>query len=379
MIKRYLEHIIRDGLQQGLVTIVYGARQTGKTTLAQYISTGFQRPLYLNCDEPAVRRQLTNVGSEKLRSIIGQSDFVVIDEAQRIDNIGITAKLIHDNKLTPNLLLTGSSSIDLANRIKEPLTGRAIEHILQPLSLTETGTDYFARDGQIDRHLRFGSYPGIWPLSQKVAAERLKTLAGDYLYKDAFNSQTIFDTTVMHRLLQLLALQVGCEVSYGSLANDLEIKKETVMRYIDLLEKAFIIYRVNQYRKNVRPEIGRLRKVYFYDLGIRNGLLENFNTLSIRGDKGGLWENFVLNERRKLNQAAGRRAHYYYWRSRRKQEIDIVEEVNGQLSALYECKYGGGDVKVHPEFVKLYGNVPLKVISRKTFVESMLSDTAANN
>lgn len=297
---------------------------------------------------------------------------MIIDEAQRVDNVGITAKLIHDNQLTPNLLLTGSSSIDLANKLKEPLTGRAIAHVLQPLSIAETAAGYIAKVGQLDRHLRLGGYPGIWGLSEDMAAERLKSLAGEYLYKDAFNSGTIFDTTVMHRLLQLLALQIGSEVSYSALASHLDIKKETVMRYIDLLEKAFIIYRINQYRRNVRPEIGRLRKVYFYDLGIRNGLIENFNALNIRTDKGGLWENFVLNERRKSNQAARIRANHYYWRSARKQEIDIVEEVNGEIATLYECKYSGdGNVRLHPEFVAQYGTMPLTVITKDNFVENM--------
>ncbi len=372
MIRRYLENIVVDGLKQGLVTIVYGARQTGKTTLAKQIATKFKDHLYLNCDEPDIRKQLANVGSEKLKSIIGQSDFVVIDEAQRVENIGITAKLIHDNHLTPNLLLTGSSSIDLANRIKEPLTGRAIEHILQPFSITETGQDFLSREGQIDRHLRLGSYPGIWHLGEELAIDRLRTLAGEYLYKDAFNSETIFDTTVMHKLLQLLALQIGSEVSYGSIGGDLDIKKETVMRYVDLLEKAFIIYRINQYRKNVRPEVGRLRKVYFYDLGIRNGLIDNFNNLDLRSDKGGLWENFVLNERRKTNQAARLRTKHYYWRTKRKQEIDILEESDGDISALYECKYSGGNVRLHPEFIKLYGQRSLQVATRSNFVESIL-------
>lgn len=359
MIKRYLESQVNQSLNRGFVTIMYGPRQVGKTTLANKILAGAKNGLYLNCDDPGVVSRLQNQSLASLRTLIAAADLVVMDEAQRIENIGLTAKLIHDSLPKTKLLLTGSSSLDLANKIKEPLTGRSRELLLYPLGLTELAKTLIEADGYLPRLLIYGGYPGLWSLSLDEAAKLARELANRYLYRDAFALGTIYDQTVIDNLLRLLAHQIGSEVSYSELASHLEVSKETVMRYIDLLEKAFIIFRLPQFRKNQRVNVGRLRKVYFYDLGMRNALIDDFRPLELRGDIGALWENFVLLERLKKNQADQKYVRSYYWRSRDKQEVDLVEESSGHYRA-FECKWSkqpnipGGFTAAHPD-IKVTG------------------------
>jgi predicted AAA+ superfamily ATPase len=289
-----------------------------------------------------------------LRSIIANSKLVVIDEAQRVENIGLTAKLIHDSMPDIRLLLTGSSSLDLANKIKEPLTGRSKEFLLYPLSLKEVAHNIIESDGYMNRLLVYGGYPGLWLLQEKESADLARNIANHYLYKDAFALGTIYDQTVIDNLLRLLAHQIGNEVSYSELASSLEVSKDTVMRYVDLLEKAFIVFRLPQFRKNQRVQIGRLRKIYFYDLGMRNALVDDFRPIEVRGDIGALWENFILVERLKKHQFDQKYVRSYYWRSRDKQEVDLVEESSGEFSA-FECKWNkqprvpGGFLSAYPD------------------------------
>jgi len=356
MINRYIESQVTKSLNEGFVTILYGARQVGKTTLANKILAKAKNGLYLNCDDPAVLVRLHNQSLAGLHSVIGDADQIVIDEAQRVENIGLTAKLIHDQMADKKLLLTGSSSLDLANKVKEPLTGRSRELLLYPLSLKEVAKNIIEADGYMQRLLVHGGYPGLWSLNENEAAARAREIANRYLYRDAFALGTIYDQTVIDNLLRLLAHQVGSEVSYSELAGNLEVSKETVMRYIDLLEKAFIVFRLPQFRKNQRVQVGRLRKVYFYDLGMRNALIDDFNPLELRRDIGALWENFVLLERLKKNQADRRYTRSYYWRSRDKQEVDLVEESGGEFAA-FECKWSkqprvpGGFIAAYPEII----------------------------
>lgn len=358
MIYRHLTPQITASLDAGFVTILYGARQLGKTTLAKEIMSKSMNPLYLTADDPAVVARIQNQALSSLQAVIGNADLVVIDEAQRIENIGITAKLIHDQLPDKKLLLTGSSSLDLANKIKEPLTGRSQEFQLYPLALKEVSTTIVEADGYLQRLLVFGGYPGLWQLDEQTAAVRARTLASQYLYKDAFALNTIYDQTVIDALLVLLAYQIGNEVSYSELASSLEVSKETVMRYIDLLEKAFIVFRQRQYRKNQRVQVGRLRKIYFYDLGMRNALIDNFDPLEIRQDVGALWENFCVIERMKRNQRDTIHARHAYWRSRDKQEVDLIEEV-GQDTTAFEYKWSKpprfprGFISSYPEIPRI--------------------------
>lgn len=365
MIERYIEPQITRSLDDGYVTILYGARQLGKTTLAKKLIQATPNSLYLTADDPAVITRLQNQPLSSLRSVIGDASFVVIDEAQRIENIGITAKLIHDEMPEKKLLLTGSSSLDLANKLKEPLTGRAQEIQLYPLAIKEISSNIIEADGYLQRLLVFGGYPGLWHLDERAAADRARLIANQYLYKDAFALNTVYDQTVIHTLLTLLAHQIGSEVSYSELAASLEISKETVMRYIDLLEKAFIIFRHVQYRKNQRVQIGRLRKIYFYDLGMRNALIDAFSPVEIRDDIGALWENFCILERIKHNQRAGLHARYYYWRSRDNQEVDVVEE-SSQETVAFESKWSK-DPKFPRGFQTAYPDIKTIGITKNNY------------
>ena len=366
-IKRSLQQYVTAALDSGQVAIVFGARQIGKTTLAKEVAKAYPSHVYFNADDPTIAEELANRSATDLKNLIGNAPLVIIDEAQRIENIGITLKLIHDTYPEVKLLATGSSSLDLANKIKEPLTGRSTELTLYPLSITELSSNYLEADGNLAKALVYGSYPAIWNLPESEAATRLRQLATNYLYRDAFNPATIFDSTVMYSLLQLLAYQLGSEVSYSELANHLDIDKNTVKRYIDLLEKAFIIFRLNQFRRNERTVVGRLRKVYFYDLGVRNGLIDSFQPATLRPDIGALWENFVILERAKALQKANVYARTYYWRHKNNQEIDYIETQGDAISA-YEFKWSERkQPRVPSQFAAAYPKASYDVITPKNF------------
>jgi uncharacterized protein len=367
MISRYIEKQVLASLDSNLVTILYGARQVGKTTLVKKILADTKNGLYLNCDDPAVVMRLKNQSLSALRTLLANAQLVVIDEAQRVENIGLTAKLIHDNMPEKQLLLTGSSSLDLANKVKEPLTGRSRELLLYPLALNEVADSVIDADGVLQRLLTFGGYPELWGLTETEAAARARDIANHYLYRDAFALGTFYDQTIINNLLQQLALQVGGEVSYSALASSLEISKDTVMRYVDLLEKAFIVFRLPQFRKNQKVKVGRLRKIYFYDLGMRNALIDDFKPLEIRNDIGALWENFVLVERLKKHQVEQRYVRSYYWRSRDKQEVDLVEESGTQFEA-FECKWKK-QYKVPKSFSAEYPNIAVYGVTKENYWE----------
>lgn len=372
-ITRHEQPRVRKILDSGLVAILYGARQVGKTTLAKEVAKDYANPLYLNCDDPNVVISLTNKSAVELKSYIGNADLVVIDEGQRVENIGINIKLLHDTYPGISLLVTGSSSLNLANKITEPLTGRSEEIILYPLSINEVSDNRIEMDANLRTMLDRGGYPAMWQLSAQDAHARLSSIANNYVYRDAFGPQVMFDQTVINDLLRLLAYQIGQEVSYGELAAKLSVSKETVMRYIDLLEKAFIIFRRNQYRRNQRVEVGRLRKVYFTDLGIRNAIIENFKPLETRDDLGALWENFCVIERLKFLQAKERRVRSYYWRNADQREIDIIEEENDAIRA-YECKFSAKKTaKVPLAFSRMYPTQVFDTVNPDNFADKLIS------
>lgn len=373
MLPRHLQPTIQSILDSGLIAILYGARQVGKTTLAKQVAESYQRPLYLNCDDPTVVTSLTQKSAIELRAYLGDADLVIVDEAQRVENISISLKLIHDTYPDIRLLITGSSSLDLSNKITEPLTGRSVEVPLYPLGLREvsqTPAEYLAYANIM---MLRGGYPGMWHLSADEAYSRLSNIATNYLYRDAFSPRVVYDQTIMNDLLRLLAYQVGSEVNYSELGRSLGISNDTVKRYVDLLEKAFIIFRRNQYRRNQRAEVGRLRKVYFTDLGIRNALIDDFKPLELRDDTGALWENFCIIERLKHLQATHRRVRSFYWRGDGGAEIDIIEEEAGGVHAI-ECKYGSKQPRLPAEFSRLYPEASFAVLSPDTLL-SELFDT----
>ena len=374
-IARTIQPVVESILHQGQVAIVYGARQVGKTTLAKQVaqSSGKQW-LYLNCDDPTVVTSLTSKSAVELKSYLGDSQLVIIDEAQRVENIGITLKLIHDTYPEISLLVTGSSSLDLANKITEPLTGRSVEVILYPLSVREVSANNTQILPSANVMMIRGGYPGMWQLSAESAYTRLSNIATNYLYRDAFSPNVIYDQTIINDLLRLLAHQIGNEVNYSELGRKLGVTNDTVRRYIDLLEKAFIIFRRNQYRRNQRAEVGRLRKVFFTDLGIRNALIDDYSPLEHREDVGALWENFCIIERMKYLQNTNRRVRSYYWRNNDKREIDLVEEEGGSVRGI-ELKYGSKKPKLPIDFSREYPDAEFLVVNPDNFQSTILASS----
>ncbi len=367
---RSIQGQIEKSLTRGKAVIIYGARQVGKTTLAQKIlSDSPGNSIYLNCDEPDVRNALTERTSIQLRQLIGENELMVIDEAQRVRNIGLTLKLIIDNFRELKIIATGSSSFELSNRVKEPLTGRKIEFQLFPLSITELSQAYSDLDLRrlLEAIMRFGLYPAVVSAALDVKTRIVSEISESYLYRDALEYQALKKPELLEKLLQALALQLGNEVSYKELANLLGTDKATVERYVGLLEKAFIIFVLRPFSRNLRKEIGKKRKIYFYDLGVRNSIIKNFNSLNLRTDVGSLWENFLLAERIKTNSSRMRPVNQYFWRTYDRKEIDLVEEAGGVLAG-FEFKWGQGRVKKHKDFLEGYPGSSIDVVNRANFL-----------
>jgi len=335
MIYRKLLNIIREKLNHGKALIILGARQTGKTTILKELYKDFaDKALMLNCDEPQVRSNLTNVSSSFLKQLTGNKKYILIDEAQRINNIGLTLKLITDELPDIQLIVTGSSSLDLANDINEPLTGRKFEYNLFPLSFGELieNNELIQTMGELERRLIFGSYPDVIN-NHGNEREILNNLTSSYLYKDLLSFKGIRKPEMLEKLLIALAFQMGNEVSYTELSNTLQVDKETVSNYIYLLEQTFIIFRLSPFSRNLRNELTKKRKFYFIDNGIRNALIANYNPVELRQDIGQLWENFLISERLKFNHYHFQYANTYFWRTHQQQEIDYLEEKSGKLYA----------------------------------------------
>lgn len=371
MINRLLFQIIESRLFKGKTVVILGPRQVGKTTLVREIMQQHDLPkLYLNADLPAVRESLSEVGVEQLRTYFENAELVVIDEAQRIRNIGLTLKIIHDMLPQVQLIATGSSAFELANEINEPLTGRKWEYRLFPISWQEliNHTHFLAARGQLETRLIYGMYPDVITNPGEERAT-LQELSSSYLFKDLLSYKGIRRPEVLEKLLRALALQIGSEVSYNELSRLVEIDKNTVENYIRLMEQAFVIFRLQPLSRNLRNEINTSRKIYFYDNGIRNALISNFNPLSLRADVGGLWENFLISERMKANHYNRAYGNSYFWRTHAQQEIDYLEEYDGQLHA-YEFKWNPkAKARFSKSFTGAYPNASTKVISRDNFEE----------
>jgi predicted AAA+ superfamily ATPase len=369
MIERMLTNQIRERIGRKKAILILGPRQTGKTTLAKTILAEHPgKSLYLNADEPFDRQRLTNVSSSQLRQLIGANDFVVIDEAQRVPNIGLTLKLLVDQLPEKQVLATGSSALDLSNTINEPLTGRLFTFHLLPVSWQEWASHigHLEAERALEQRLLYGSYPDVLNNPGDEPA-MLTSLAAGYLYKDLLSFGNVRKPEILEKLLQSLALQMGNEVSYNELANLLRVSKDTITNYIDLLEKSFIIFRLPPFSRNLRTEIATSRKVYFYDNGIRNMLINNFNPLELRTDKGALWENFLISERKKRNLYAQYLHNSFFWRTHQGQEIDYVEDAGGQISA-YEFKWNPNrKAKIPATFATAYPNANWSVVNTESF------------
>ena len=340
MIRRQLQDVIEARMFAGKAIIVIGARQVGKSTLFNMVLEGRKESaLQLNCDEPEVQEMLSAMNTQELKLLIGQNKILVIDEAQRVENIGMTLKRIADNFPDVQLLVTGSSSFELQNKLNEPLTGRKFEYHLFPLSTGEllNAQGLLSVKQTLESRLIFGSYPDIFN-HQEDAKDLLYNLSNSYLYKDLLNLESVRRPALLGKLLTALALQVTSEVSYNELAQTVGTDNKTVEKYVDLLEKCYIIFKLNGFSRNLRTELKRAKKFYFYDNGIRNAILQNFAPLALRQDVGALWENFFISERIKANQYSGRYVNSYFWRTNQQQEIDYIEECDGQFS-LFEMKW----------------------------------------
>ena len=373
LIKRTIQKFIEKNLFEGKIIVIYGARQVGKTTLLKVLQKQYsnKRSLFINCDEEDSRNSLYNVTSTYLKNLFKGYDIIFIDEAQRVKNIGLTLKIAIDSMPEKQLIVTGSSSFDLANEINEPLTGRKYEFHLHPFSLNEIAGSLspFERRRLLPTWLTFGLYPDVINKPNK-AEFVLNNLTQGTLYKDALEYQNIKRSELLFKLLQALAFQIGQEVSYNELANLLKTNKATVERYVYLLEQSFIIYRLTPFSRNLRNELKKLRKIYFYDVGIRNALINAYGPLEFRNDIGALWENFIISERIKYNLNHNHRTNQYFWRTRKQQEIDYLEEENQKLSA-FEFKWNPKKVrKQAPKpFREAYPNTPFRSITPENYQE----------
>lgn len=369
IINRAIQEKIEAKLFKKKAVIIYGARQVGKTTLIKTIQENYPDSLYLNCDEPDIQKALTDKNSTELESFLGNNKLVFVDEAQRVKNIGLTLKLIIDNFPQIQIVATGSSSFDLSNQITEPLTGRKYEFLLYPFSLAELKQMYSKLEitRLLERRIIFGMYPESVQNDYK-AEDILKDICKSYLYKDILQYQQIKSPDLLEKLLQALALQIGNEVSYNELASTLQIDKKTVGHYIEILEKAFIIFRLKPFSRNLRKELSKLRKVYFVDTGIRNALIKNLNPLALRTDTGALWENFILSERIKSNNNIELEPNVYFWRTHQKQEVDYLEERGGKIEA-YELKWNKTKIKPPKLFLDEYNVPEVKLVNKANFSE----------
>lgn len=373
LLQRKLQQVIEDRMFKGKAIVLVGARQVGKSTLFRQILTGKQDVLTLNCDDAEVREMLTNINREELQRIIGNHRIVMVDEAQRVQGIGLAMKLITDNMPDVQLLITGSSSLMLQGSLNEPLTGRKFEYHLYPFSTQELveNMGLLRAKSLLESRLVFGSYPDVINDSGNTQ-EILMNLSGSYMYQDLLSMEGVRKPVLIEKLLVALALQVGSEVSYNELAQTVGSDAKTVEKYIDLLEKCYVLFRLPALSRNLRSELKRGKKIYFYDNGIRNALIQNLNPLTMRNDVGALWENFIISEIVKYNHYNGRYANYYFWRTTTQQEIDFVEERDGQLH-LYEMKWNPkkGKAKVPAEFNKAYGEMPFTVVTPDNYLDML--------
>lgn len=375
MYTRELQSVIQERCFKGKAIILLGARQVGKTTLLKtIIKEQHVDALYLNCDEPQTVAALSNRNLKELQMIVGANKFVVIDEAQKVNDIGLTLKLIVDNIPDVQIIATGSSAFELRNRLNEPLTGRKLEYQMFPISSKEIyqSLGYIDLKGTLETRLIYGSYPDILK-NANDAQTLLRMLADSYLYKDILATDNLRKPEVLDKLLRALAFQVGSEVSYNELAKTIGADSKTVERYIELLEKCYIIFRLHGLSRNLRNELKKSKKIYFYDNGIRNAVIQQFAPLDLRNDVGALWENFFISERMKHNHYQQNFCNIYFWRTKSQQEIDYIEEQNGQMTA-FEMKWNPkkSNTSIPDAFLKAYDVKETVVITPDNYLEYLL-------
>jgi predicted AAA+ superfamily ATPase len=370
---RTLHDEIRSWLFKGKVIIIYGPRQVGKTTLAKAIISENQGAIYLNCERPEVWEVLRSRNLERIMSYLGNTRLVVFDEAQKIPGIGELLKLLIDTYPDIQYIASGSNSFNLINDLSEPLTGRNIKFMLYPFSLKELSVtfDPFSMGEKLPELMRFGSYPDVVNRSEAEKIMLLGELTSDYLFRDVFSFENIRKSDILVSLLKAIALQIGQEVSFREVSGLLKLSVDTVQKYLLLLEKSFVIFSLTSFSRNLRKEIGTSRKYFFYDLGIRNSLINNFNPPELRADTGQLWENYCILERIKYNQANGRNVNYYFWRTYDQKEIDLIEESGGRLSA-FEIKWKTQKSKPVKDFLNAYPGSAFHLLTWDNYREFLI-------
>jgi len=379
MKSRILQNQLEDELFKKEVVILYGTRRVGKTTLVKQTienqTKKGKKCVYFNCELMRIRNRIETTDDQALYDFFGGYDLVVLDEAQSIRTIGLTLKIMNDTFPDIQIIATGSSSFDIANRTGEPLVGRSRTFVLHQFSLQEIyndTNDLIKLDANLENFMRFGLYPGVIEKVEREAIKAVKNIANSYLYKDILKIDGIKNSSILLSLLKLLALQIGNEVSYSEIANRLGISIPTVVKYIDLLEKCFVLFVLPAFSRNIRNEVGlKSRKIYFYDLGIRNAIINNFSDFSSRSDIGALWENFCIVELIKKAQYNEIFFNNYFWRNYNQQEIDYIEEYNGDIHA-YEFKYNPkAKANIPKAFTETYG-ANIQLINRENFYKKLL-------
>ncbi len=368
MFKRSLSKAIQTRFGSGKAIILIGPRQVGKTTLIKEILKN-KEYLFLDADDPITQNKLTRPSTEQIRSIIGDNKIIFLDEAQRIPDIGITLKIITDQFKDVQLIVSGSSSFDLSNAVNEPLTGRKWQYELFPISWEEfeKKEGYIKAEQQLENRILYGLYPDVLnnPGQEK---DVLNQLVSSYLFKDILSFSDIRKPEVLDHLVQALALQVGSQVSNNELALLIGVDKNTIAKYIDILQQAYVIFKLPSFSRNHRNEIRKSKKIFFYDNGVRNAIIGNFNNLNLRQDKGALWENFLIAERLKQNKYNNTYAKMYFWRTKQKQEVDLVEEVDGEITG-YELKWKAkANVRLPKTFTEAY-KVKSVIVDKDNFRE----------
>lgn len=371
--RQIIEHIKRR-LFRGKAILVLGPRQSGKTMLVEGLLADLDIPtLYLNGDEADVRNRLRDATSAGLKALAGNNKIIFIDEAQRIPEIGLVLKLITDKLKNVQVIATGSSALEIATKTFEPLTGRKYEFSLYPLSFGEMAAHHGALEEKrlLDHRLIYGYYPEI-VTSPGEEEELLKLLASSYLYKDLLALDGINKPSLLEKILKALALQLGSEVSYNELSKLTGADKNTVEKYIDLLEKAFVVFRLNGYNGNHRNELKKAKKIYFYDCGVRNAIIGDFTPSVNRTDIGVLWENFLISERMKYLAYNRHDASRYFWRTLQQQEIDYLEERVRKLYA-FEFKWNAKAKPKFPKtFINAYPKAATKLITKGNYEDFLL-------
>jgi len=371
MIPREIQPVIKKQLFKGKVIILYGPRRVGKTTLSKQLLAEEDNGRYINCELLENKIALETTNSIKLKSFFGNYSLIVLDEAQQIRDIGRILKIMADTYPEIQVIATGSSSFELGNKINEPLTGRSREYLLFPLSVSELTNikDKININADMEGMLRFGLYPEVYGKPEQEAVEELNQISSNYLYKDILQFENIKRPNLILNLLNALALQLGSEVSLNELSRMLGETVPTIQRYIELLEKAFVIFRLRSFSRNLRKEIAKGQKIYFYDLGIRNALIRNYNPLNIRNDAGGLWENFCIVERMKYNMNRRRFVNTWFWRTYDQKEVDYIEEEGGKLLAVEFKMKPAERSKVNKEFLETYKEAAFMTVSGDNYLD----------